>query len=135
MVPDARRALEDAEDLVLVTTGRTSGKPHAVTLPFAYADGMVWLRTDERPPAPDASGVRMRTRRERDPDWLRNLEQEPRCELRVGGVAVPAVYERSTDVVADLRRAVELLRAKYGSGWVEDWYVDRGRVPVKLRVA
>jgi len=135
MVRDARRALEDAEDLVLVTKGRTSGKPHAVTLPFAYADGMVWLRTDERPPAPDASGVRMRTRRERDPDWLRNLEQEPRCELRVGGVAVAAVYERSTDVVADLRRAVELLRAKYGSGWVEDWYVDRGRVPVKLRVA
>ena len=135
MVPDAPRALADAEELVLVTTGRTSGRPHAVTLPFAYADGMVWLRTEERPPAPDASGVRMRTRRERDPDWLRNLEHEPRCKIRVGGVTLPAVYERSTDVVADLRRAVELLRAKYGSGWVEDWYVDRGRVPVKLRVA
>ena len=84
--------------------------------------------------APDASGVRMRTRRERDPDWLRNLEHEPRCEIQVGSVTVPAVYEPSTDVTADLRRAVELLQAKYGSGWVEDWYVDRGRVPVKLRV-
>jgi len=134
MSADARRALEDADDLVLVTTGRTSGKRHAVTLPFAYADGTVWLRTDERAPAPDASGVRMRTRRERDPDWLRNLEHEPRCEIQVGSVAVPAVYEPSTDVTADLRRAVELLQAKYGSGWVEDWYVDRGRVPVKLRV-
>ena len=67
-------------------------------------------------------------------DWLRNLEHEPRCEIQVGSVAVPAVYEPSTDVTADLRRAVELLQAKYGSGWVEDWYVDRGRVPVKLRV-
>ena len=135
MVADARRALEDAEDLVLVTTGRSSGKPHAVTLPFAYADGLVWFRTDERAPPPDASGVRMRTERERDPDWLRNLERQPRCTIQVGGITVPAVYERSTDVPGDLRRAVELLRAKYGSGWVEDWYVDRGRVPVKVRVA
>ena len=32
------------------------------------------------------------------------------------------------------RRAVELLRGKYGPEWVADWYLDIGRIPVKLRL-
>ena len=127
------RALRESDELELVTAGRVSGRPHTVRLRFAYADGLVWLRTDERPPAPDARGVRRRTARERDPDWLRNLAAEPRCRIRVGAAALEARYEPSLDPRADLERAVELLRAKYGAEWVADWYIDRGRVPVRLR--
>ena len=101
--------------------------------PVADRDS-VWLRTDERPPPADASGIHRRRGRERDPDWLRNLADHPRCEILVGQARISAVYERSTDPEADLRRTVELMREKYGGDWVADWYVDRGRVPVRLRL-
>jgi len=128
------RALRDASELELVTSGRASGREHSVRLLFAYDDGLIWLRTDERPPPPDASGVRRRTGRERDPDWLRNLVAAPTAEVRVGGLTLAVRYEASSDPVADLGRVVELMRTKYGADWVEDWYIDRGRVPVRLRV-
>jgi hypothetical protein len=43
-------------------------------------------------------------------------------------------YEPSADRDEDLRRAVALLREKYGSEWVADWYLDTGRIPVRLRL-
>jgi F420H(2)-dependent quinone reductase len=132
--PVAEAALRDASEVELVTRGRTSGRPHSVTLIFAYDDGVIWLRTDERPPPPDASGVRRRSGRERDPDWLRNLAAGASAEVRVGALTLAVRYEAATDEASDLRRVVELMRAKYGADWVEDWYVDRGRVAVKLRV-
>ena len=52
----------------------------------------------------------------------------------MGQARISAFYERSTDPEADLRRTVELMREKYGGDWVADWYVDRGRVPVRLRL-
>ena len=45
---EAEQALRDADELLLVTRGRRSGREHAVTLRFAYADGSVWLRTEPR---------------------------------------------------------------------------------------
>jgi len=134
MDPAVLGALRQAEELELITTGRLTGRPHSVRLAFAYADGGVWLRTDERPPPADASGIHRRRGRERDPDWLRNLADHPRCEILVGQARISAFYERSTDPEADLRRTVELMREKYGGDWVADWYVDRGRVPVRLRL-
>jgi hypothetical protein len=128
------RALAEADEIELVTIGRTSGRPHTVRLRFAYADGVVWLRTGERPPQPDASGVRRRTAADRTSDWLRNLEREPDARVRAGGTEIAARYEASTDRDADLRRVVELMREKYGPEWVADWYVDMGRIPVKLRI-
>jgi len=128
------RALAEAEELELVTTGRVSGDPHRVRLHFAYEDGVVWLRTGERASAPDASGVRRRTESDRTTDWLRNLEQNPAALIRIADAEIPARYERSVDPAADLRRVVELLRRKYGAEWVADWYLERGRIPVKLRV-
>jgi hypothetical protein len=133
--PVTEATLRDASEVELVTRGRTSGRPHSVRLLFAYDDGVIWLRTDERPPPPDASGVRRRSGRERDPDWLRNLAADPSAEVRVGGLTLGVRYEAATDEASALRRVVELMRAKYGADWVEDWYVDRGRVAVKLRVA
>jgi hypothetical protein len=130
----AERALRDTPELELVTRGRVSGREHSVRLHFVYADGTIWVRTDERPPAPDASGVHRRTGRERDPDWLRNLEADPSATVRVADGLFAVRYAGSTDETADLRRVVDLMRAKYGADWVEDWYVDRGRVAVKLRL-
>jgi hypothetical protein len=128
------RALTETDELELITTGRVSGRPHQVRLQFAYADGLVWLRTGERPLPPDASGIRRRTAPERATDWLLNLEQDPRCRIRVGSAELEARYEPSVDPATDLQRTVDLLRAKYGADWVADWYIDMGRIPVKLRI-
>jgi F420H(2)-dependent quinone reductase len=128
------RALAEADELELVTTGRVSGEPHTVRLRFAYDAGVVWLRTGERASAPDASGIRRRTESDRTADWLRNLEHDPRAKVRIADAELDARYERSADAVADLRRAVELLREKYGAEWVGDWYLDAGRIPVRLRL-
>ena len=128
------RALAEADELELVTTGRVSGAPHTVRLRFAYDEGVIWLRTGERTSAPEATGVRRRTESDRTSDWLQNLEHHPHARVRVANAEVAAKYEPSTDPAADLRRAVELLREKYGAEWVGDWYLDAGRIPVKLRV-
>jgi hypothetical protein len=132
--PATERVLAEADELELVTTGRVSGSPHTVRLQFAYDDGVVWLRTGERPSAPDATGVRRRTSFDRSTDWLRNLEHDPRARVRIGHAAIEASYEPSVDPAADLRHVVDLLREKYGVEWVADWYVDMGRTPVKLRL-
>lgn len=129
-----KRALAEVEELELFTTGRVSRQPHAVRLRFAYDDGVIWVRTGERPSAPDASGVRRRTESDRTSDWLRNLENDPSARIRIGDAELAARYEPSADPAADLRRAVELLRTKYGAEWVGDWYLDAGRIPVKLRL-
>ena len=128
------RALAEADELELVTTGRVSRQPHTVRLRFAYDDGVIWLRTGERPSAPDASGIRRRTESDRTSDWLRNLEHDPDARVRIADAELAARYEPSADPAADLRRAVELLREKYGAEWVGDWYLDAGRIPVKLRL-
>jgi hypothetical protein len=128
------RALAEADELELVTTGRVSGHPHTVRLRFAYEDGVIWLRTGERPSAPDASGVRRRTESDRTSDWLQNLEHDPDARVRIADAELVARYEPSADPAAELRRAVELLREKYGAEWVGDWYLDAGRIPVKLRI-
>jgi deazaflavin-dependent oxidoreductase (nitroreductase family) len=115
---DARleQALGEAEEIVLVTRGRKSGRLHETTVWYAYEDGVLWLRTDH------------------DSDWYRNLRRDPRCRIRVGKTEVAAVSEPILDEAAALRRVVELFRAKYGTEWVSDWYVERGRAPVRLRL-
>jgi hypothetical protein len=88
-----------------------------VRLWFAREDDVLWLRADER-----------------RPDWLLNLAADPRCRVILGGSEIDARYEPSSDADADLRRLVELWRAKYGPEWVQDWYVEKGRLPVRLRI-
>ncbi len=107
-------ALSGAEELEVLTTGRHSGTAHSVRVWFAYDGEVIWLRTD------------------RAADWLRNLEREPRCRIRVGTIERAARREPVVDEGAALRHIVDLWREKYGREWVSDWYVERGRVPVKL---
>ncbi len=107
----------DPDELTLVTSGRRTGRPHAVTLWFAREGDVLWLRAD------------------RSADWYRNLVREPRCRVRVADREWDAVRERLDDEASALRHLVELWRAKYGVEWVADWYVDHGRIPVRLAPA
>lgn len=107
----------DAEEVELETRGRISGKPRRVRLWFAHEGGVLWLRTDER-----------------TPDWLLNLRADPACTVRIGEVELGARYEAIDDRDAALRHLVDLWRAKYGAEWVQPWYVESGREPVRLRI-
>jgi len=109
--------LAAAEELELVTTGRRSGRPRSVRLWFAVDDDTLWLRTDVEAP-----------------DWVRNLRRHPECVVRIGDHEINATYGPVTDREASLRHLVALWRAKYGAEWVQDWYVERGREPVRLRI-
>jgi len=99
-----------------VTRGRKTGRPHEATVWFAYEDGAMWLRTDH------------------DTDWYRNLRRDTRCRIRLGTTELAAIREPIADEPAALRHVVDLFRAKYGAEWVSDWYVERGRTPVRLRL-
>jgi deazaflavin-dependent oxidoreductase (nitroreductase family) len=116
MEPGIARAFREVEEVVLVTRGRRTGRPHETTVWCASEDGALWLRGDH------------------DSDWYRNLERDPRCRIRVGEIELAAVREPIADEAAALRQVVELFRAKYGAEWVSDWYVERGRAPVRLRL-
>ena len=105
------------EELELGTRGRRTGRPHSVKVWFAHEDGVLWLRADER-----------------EPDWLRNLRADPVCTVRIGDLELRARYEPVDDGDAALRHLVTLWRAKYGPEWVQDWYVEKGREPVSLRL-
>jgi len=124
---DDEAALRSAEEIELVTTGRRSGRPHVVTLWSAYEDGALWLRADGAA------------------DWYRNLLADPHCRVRFASREVEGTYEPIADGVAKdrliaddvegLRKLIGLWRKKYGNEWVGDWYVERGRNPVRVRIA
>ena len=116
MGSDVEGALRETEEVVLITRGRKTGRPHEATVWCALEDGVVWLRTDH------------------DSDWYRNLQRDPNCHIRVGAIEVAATSEPLADEALALRHVVELFRAKYGAEWVSDWYVERGRAPVRLRL-
>lgn len=116
MTPKDEAALRAAEEIELVTSGRRSGRPHSVTLWSAYEDGALWLRTDS------------------DADWYRNLLVDPRCRVRFDGREVAGKHEVIADQQQGLRHLIDLWRNKYGREWVADWYVERGRIPVRVRI-
>ncbi len=114
---DLGDALRAVEELQLRTRGRRTGRTHVVRLWFAHENGVLWLRADER-----------------EPDWLRNLRAHPECTVRVGDHEIAARYAPFEDRDVALRQLVTLWRAKYGADWVQDWYVERGREPVRLQL-
>jgi hypothetical protein len=116
MTDEVAAALRTADELELVTAGRRSSRPHSVKVWFAYDGESLWLRTD------------------RHADWLRNLDRDPRATVRVGAREIAVRREPVADEQTALRALIELWRAKYGQEWVADWYVERGRVPVRLRL-
>ena len=117
MNADLAAALAAADELDLLTTGRRTGRTHTVTLWFAHDDGLLWLRGD------------------RDSDWCLNLAHDPACRVRVSGLEVSGRREPVADEARALRELIDRWRAKYGQEWVGDWYVERGRIPVLVRIA
>jgi len=112
--PALEKALRESEEVVLITRGRKTRRPRDTTVWCAYEDGTLWLRTDDTA------------------DWYLNLQRDPRCRIRVGSFEIAARREPIEDQAAALRHVVDLFRAKYGVEWVSDWYVERGRMPVRL---
>jgi deazaflavin-dependent oxidoreductase (nitroreductase family) len=110
------QALESAEEVELETIGRRTGRLHRTTVWFARDDDVLWLRTDA------------------NSDWHRNLVADPRCTVRVGEFEIGAVREPVEDEIRALRELIDRWRMKYGQEWVADWYVERGRIPVRLRL-
>ena len=89
---------------MLVTTGRRSGQPREVTLWFAVADGLVVML---------AGGGR-------GSDWVRNLEAEPRVELRAGGATI-AGRARVVEGEAEDPLVRAAIAAKYGTTGLKTW--------------
>lgn len=108
--------LRAEQELELETRGRRTGRPHRVTLWFAYDAPDIWLRADA------------------NADWARNLDREPRCRIHVGDRSAAARRVPVADHESALRAVVVLWRAKYGVDWVADWYVERGRLPIRLQI-
>jgi F420H(2)-dependent quinone reductase len=126
----------ESEELVLITRGRKTGREHRVRLWFARDGDLLWLRADERHPPDSEEAGWIRRRPGRRPDWYLNLRAEPRCRVLVEGEELEARFQEGAPAegASDLRRLVELWRGKYGAEWVQDWYVEKGRVPVKVRL-
>jgi hypothetical protein len=114
--PELARTLEAAEAIEIQTTGRRTGRAHRVDVWFAAVGDVLWLRTDA------------------NADWYRNLVADPRCRVRVGQFELAAVREPVEDEPAALRDLIARWRVKYGQEWVADWYVERGRIPVRVRL-
>ena len=91
-----------------------------MSLWFAHENDTLWLRADER--------------EGRGPDWYLNLRHEPRCQVEVDGHRLDGRLVPTADRDAALRRLVTLWREKYGALWVSDWYIDTGRLPVRIAV-
>ena len=103
----------------LTTTGRRTGEPHQIEIWFGAKDDTVYLLAGGRDTA----------------DWVRNLMQEPRVNLRIGervwnAVARPVVPGTDEDDLARL-----LLVDKYSptySGDLSEWRVSALPVAVDL---
>lgn len=122
----------EEQELTLITSGRKTGREHRVRLWFAREGDLLWLRTDEshRPDRPSAGRRMVRA----TPDWYRNLKAAGRARVLIGGDEREAALESDEATDDDRRHLVTLWRAKYGPEWVQDWYVETGRVPVRLRL-
>lgn len=78
--------------LLLTTTGRKSGQPRTTPLQYEQIDGAYYLGA--------ARGLKA--------DWVRNLQANPRVELRVGAKRVSGLAE----VVTDPQRMADFLEVR-----------------------
>ena len=97
-------AVAGAIEGVLVTTGRVSGRPREVTLWFAVDDGRIVMLS--------GGG--------RTADWVRNLEAEPRVELRANGAVVRGTA-RIVEGEPEDPHVRDAIAAKYGTTGLRTW--------------
>ena len=99
-----------SEFAYLTTRGRRTGRPHTIEIWYAQSGDTVYL----------LSGRGERA------DWVKNLRQDPRVEIRLGGprtqrADLPGTRPAVARVVVDLseeHRARRLMASKY-QGWRE----------------
>ena len=102
--------------LYLTTVGRRTGRPHRIEMWFAVHDGRLYM----------LAGGRERA------DWVRNLQENPRVTIELGGeirIGAARVLEAGT---AEDQRARELLLAKYES--TEDDLDEWGRTALPIAI-
>lgn len=88
----------------LTTTGRRSGEPHEIEIWFGLEGGTLYM----------LSGGRDRSH------WVRNIQQNPRVQVRIGELTFPAtarIVAPDSDEDALARR---LLVEKYQPGYAND---------------
>ena len=88
--------------LYLTTTGRTSGLPREIEIWFVEADGKYYILAEKF----------------HDANWVRNIEKNPRVQVRVGDRRFEATA-RALDPERDAatwKVAQDLEREKYGWG-------------------
>jgi deazaflavin-dependent oxidoreductase (nitroreductase family) len=88
--------------LYLTTTGRTSGLPREIEIWFVEADGKYYILAEKF----------------HDAHWVRNIEKNPRVQVRVGDRRFEATA-RALDPERDAgawEKAQDLERDKYGWG-------------------
>jgi deazaflavin-dependent oxidoreductase (nitroreductase family) len=88
--------------LYLTTTGRTSGLPREIEIWFVEADGKYYILAEKF----------------RDANWVRNIDKNPRVQVRVGDRRFEATA-RALDPERDAatwKVAQDLEREKYGWG-------------------
>lgn len=95
--PGMLQAIARDREVRLVTTGRHTGRPHAVT---------IWVSTDGRRVFIRSGGGLTR-------QWPQNLLASGRGVLRAGGEEIPVLAHRITDP-AEARRVTGLVIGKYG---------------------
>jgi deazaflavin-dependent oxidoreductase (nitroreductase family) len=114
------RALVTARALTVHTVGRSTGRPHGVTVWFAHDDGALYFLAHARDHG-------------RGTDWYRNLVAAGSAVVAVGDHrqrVVPGPFP--IDVDGPIPYTLALLEAKYGVGAVEDWYRPTRRIPVRV---
>jgi deazaflavin-dependent oxidoreductase (nitroreductase family) len=97
-------AIQDESTLRLVTIGRKSGAPRAVTIWFVTDAGRVYVQAGK-------GGAT---------DWFRNLEKNPAVTLEIGERRLAG----RASVVADgaeSDRVHDLFRRKYWLAWASSW--------------
>jgi deazaflavin-dependent oxidoreductase (nitroreductase family) len=94
--PDDVHDVGDVECCDVTTTGRSSGRPHEVEIWFGVLDGGLCLISGNGPTA----------------DWFRNMEADPRVQVRIGDVTRAMTARVVTDP-RERRRVGEVMGAKY----------------------
>ena len=111
---DAVDALTRETECTLVTRGRTSGEPRAITIWFAAVGRTIYLLSGGGEAA----------------HWVRNLRADPAVAVIAGGVRV----EGHASVIApdepDDAIAREAIAAKYGTTGLKTWL--RTSLPVAI---
>lgn len=117
--PDWAGTLRRASAIDLLTVGRRSGRPHRVTVWFAYHHGALYILAHARA-------------HRRGTDWYRNLMAAGAATVVSGGSRIqvaPADFPSGVDAHGF---TVGLLEAKYGAGTIDTWYDPALRIPVRL---